>query len=169
MIAEELDVDPKSVYRYLHSMDLSRDKSQANEVAWDTGRFEGPALSLTIDDRFAWLVGVLLGDGSVFRATAKEYVISLNAIDTEFVDQFETVLADIGLVPSRHDTDYKKSVRARSKKFCIWWERQTPEDFIRIAEGYPAPFVRGIYDSEGGLHYCESNNSFSLSITITEK
>lgn len=169
MIAKELDVDAKSVYRYLQSMDLTRNKSQANEMAWNTGRFEGPDPDLTIDDQFAWLVGVLLGDGSVFRATAKEYVVALNVIDAEFVDQFETVLSDIGLVPSRYDTDYMRSARACSKKFYTWWERQTPEDFIRIAEAYPASFVRGIYDSEGGLHYSELNNSFRLSITITEK
>jgi intein-encoded DNA endonuclease-like protein len=169
MIAENLDVDAKSVYRYLQSMGLTRNKSQANEMAWDTGRFEGPDPDLTIDDQFAWLVGVLLGDGSVFRATAKEYIVTLQATDLEFIDQFENVLANIGLSPSRYDTDYKKSVRARSKKFYTWWNGQSSDDLIQIADNHPAPFVRGIYDSEGGIYYSESNNSFRLSITISEK
>lgn len=169
MIAKELDIDAKSIYRYLRSMDLTRNKSQANEMAWDTGRFEGPDPDLTIDDQFSWLVGVLLGDGSVFKATSKEYVIALEVIDSEFIHRFEKVLANIGLSPSRYATDYKKSVRACSKKFYTWWNRQTSENLIQIADVHPAPFVRGIYDSEGGVYYSEPNNSFRLDISITER
>ena len=169
MLAAEFDVDRKSVYRYLDSFDLVRDHSSANEIAWNKERFHGPDPDLTIDDEFAWLIGVLLGDGSVFKAASREYVIAMEVIDREFIDQFENALKGIGLSPSRYDTDYTMHVRAHSKKFYEWWNKQSKEDLIEIAEAHPASFVRGIYDSEGGIYYQTSGNCFNMTISITER
>lgn len=170
MVASELGIDRKSVYRYLDSLGLVRNSSQANELAWDTDRFKGPDPDLSLNEQLSWLVGVLLGDGSVFKAAAKEYVVALEVVDQEFADKFEIVLSDIGLSPSRvtsHETTI--GVRANSKKFYTWWNEQSENDWIEIARQYPAPFVRGIYDSEGGLYYDRNNNSFNMTISITER
>lgn len=170
-VADEIGVGRKSIWRYLAALGEIRDTDEANVVAWDYGRFNAPAPDLSLSSDFAWLIGVLLGDGSVFAAASKEYVIALSVTDSEFATAFEDVLEAVGLNPSHYLNvqEYKKDlyqVRAHSKRFYNWWKTLDHSDIEEIAYSYPAAFVRGMYDSEGSL---TQRSGWRLSVSNTEK
>lgn len=115
-----------------------------------------PDLKATED--LAWLIGAIYCDGSCYKNSSGDYIVSLYAVDKEFVDSFVERIEDVGLSCDRNLTQNEKEgfndiyeSRAYSKKFYQWWEDLEEEDIEEIAQEYPASFVGGIYDSDGSL------------------
>lgn len=149
--------------------DAIRTSSEANKNAWENGRFDRPEPDLSEDEELAWLVAVLTCDGSVFYASSKEYVATLHCIDQEFKNRFTEILEDRGLTVSEYVKEKNNKpmyqVRAHSQVFYNWWEDLTVEDKKELARSYPESFVRGCYDSEGGLCQLEDRNYWKLNIS----
>jgi hypothetical protein len=115
----------------------------------------------------AYVVGVMLGDGSCSRMKAgpgawgtDSWRIELKVADPEFALAFATALArtlkrpefrrpHVFPVPGGY---WRVSVA--SKSFGEWWQEQRRHPYESLAwlvEKRPAEFLRGLYDSEGNL------------------
>lgn len=117
-----------------------------------------PQLTQSAD--LAYIVGVLIGDGSVRHRS-----IRLSVVDKAFADSFALALNRIGL-PAKVYTRYREDkkyntyyeVQVRSSLFIQWWHNNL--DIEKLARRFPPNFVRGFYESEGsyslGLECCNS-------------
>jgi hypothetical protein len=155
-VADKLDLPRHQVRKLLQEHDLWRSSGEANAVAWDNGRFDRPEPDLDSSETLSWLIGVLYGDGSVFKAASYDYVVSISVVDKVFRDTFADALESIDLVPSTYTAKKDKrkdqyQARANSKEFWRWWEETSRHTKFGIADEFPAEFVRGVYDSEGSL------------------
>jgi len=125
---------------------------------------------LTISDDLAYIIGVLLGDGSVSSCKDGHYTIQLSVTSKKFALEFFSSLKRIGLNPhiavfpppkpsrlrnGKVIIPKKKQyrVRAYSKKFVLWFKKLTFEEIERMlnCKMLQAAFVRGIYESEGNI------------------
>lgn len=116
---------------------------------------------LSPSPELAYVLGVILGDGSVsYNEKKYRYRIKLDATDKAFVEFFKDTLEKIGLHPSRikpmkqrkkkHKTKYR--VIATSKRFAKWFKGLILEDIEKIVsadEESKISFIRGFYESEG--------------------
>lgn len=117
----------------------------------------------------SYVLGVCLGDGSVFKTKSNGtvwYVVVLEVKDREFAEEFHDCLENINLNPKSIELDYFQ-VRAYSKKFYKWYIKQDIDGIEKLVsqnEKFKASFIRGFYDSEGFLDIekytlCMSNNN----------
>jgi len=117
---------------------------------------------LYVDSNMAYILGVIRGDGSVFKTRISEhstgYYIKLGAKDKVFVDSFAKALEAINLNPSvfydKHIGLWTSSVV--SIKFYDWYTLMTWDELTSIIRRYPLDFIRGFYESDGSLY--KSNN-----------
>jgi len=124
---------------------------------------------LHVDRNMAYILGVIRGDGSVFKTRISEhstgYYIKLGAKDKEFVDSFAKALEAINLNPSvfyREREDMWTS-SVVSIRFYEWYTSMTWDELTSIIRRYPLEFVRGFYESDGSLcRFNNRHNSWSL-------
>lgn len=174
-IASELGIASNAVYLFLRDNELNRGRKQALEATWSHHHPLKCDFDSTIDEDMAWLVGVLLSDGCVFKSGSTHRLV-LEVIDEEFADYFKNVVDSIGLHTNKRAYERKAdryantfySVHAHSKAFYEWWDALDREDFREIARSYPAAFVRAIYDSEGCLSQ-RSTGQYKISMHMTDR
>lgn len=110
-----------------------------------------PKLEWTPD--LAYIVGVVFGDGNIFRNR-----ITLAVVDETFAFSFKTASEKIGLRPCLYIKKFSEKypnwkdqyvVAAESKLFCNWIQKLTPVEINRIPNELFLYFVKGFYESEG--------------------
>jgi intein-encoded DNA endonuclease-like protein len=107
----------------------------------------------------AYVLGVCFGDGSIGQhAPKQDYTIRLTAADKDFVETFSAKLSVIlqktkpFYVVKNKEGHYATSARSKEMYFFI---KELKADFEKVkpfAEAYPADFIRGLADSEGGAY-----------------
>lgn len=109
---------------------------------------------LIVSRDLAYIVGVLIGDGSVGNRA-----IRFCTKDKPFANSFSAAMHNIGLPTKilRH-TRYDKpkplttfDIQIRSSLFIAWYGQA---DFTLLAKQFPAAFTRGFYESEGYWGHC---------------
>ena len=111
--------------------------------------------NLEASPELSYLAGVMLGDGSCARRERKgDYIIQLGCKDYEFALAFNkcvcTLLKKTRLYSINPDRIYWH-VSAYSKALYFFFKGKRVKDFEALAEAYPVDFLRGLYDSEGGV------------------
>jgi len=121
------------------------------------GRYIPSLDLLKPSEELAYVIGVKLGDGCVWKKGYEEYAIGLKAKDKEFVDKFATCLAKVlGRKPIkvRYDKSSGRYVAEVISK-TLYELLRKPIDINRIrkyVEHCPrciVAFLRGLFDSEG--------------------
>ena len=115
---------------------------------------------LTPSPTLAYVLGVILGDGSVsVISSCRAYRVELRTVDEVFARSFCNALKGLGLNPKMYCQKRKERgltdiyyVCAHSKVFVEWYRNLTSNDIKRIAFLYPKEFIRGFYESEGYIH-----------------
>ena len=118
----------------------------------------------------AYILGVILGDGSVFRTKGKSrwggichtWCIKLTSIDMTFIEKFKKSIVNVvkrPISPKRNPTVYpflnkigNKTYRISvvSKCFGEWYNSLSLKDIETLALGLsPEEFLAGMYDSDG--------------------
>jgi len=120
----------------------------------------------------AYILGVLKGDGSVFRdfnTNSIAHVIKLSATSETFANSFLNELKAIGLNPSIRQIQDKRinrkdkfRVLVCSKIFYDWYYSIDKKRLVTIAKAYPEHFLRGLYESDG-----DQSNNRPVMITIS--
>ena len=122
----------------------------------------------------AYVIGVLLGDGCVYRMkctnnyTHKNGVswrIELQVTDREFAERFAYSCGMILKRPERRRVKVLGPMKRKrpgkqvyrvcvaSLSFGEWWKHLSNSEKLKFAIANPANFLRGLYDSEGNLSY----------------
>lgn len=143
-LSKKLSVSPKTVFNWLSSFDIK------------PNRLEN-IVNLSPSINLAYILGAVLGDGSVFRTAKGTYLVQLGNIRSEeFALSFAAALSAIGLSPwiYPHKNEYANTVytvRACSKRFLEWYEKLTLKDFEHLlnSDELCLAFIRGFYESEG--------------------
>ena len=108
----------------------------------------------------SYLLGVLKGDASLYKTTSKknkdgsDYILQLAAIDKDFVEFFNNVLEKIfsrkaKIIEYTLEGSHFYRVNLRAREFYKWYYSKTEEELFKIAEAFPASFIKGVFDSEG--------------------
>jgi len=128
----------------------------------------------TWTEDFAYILGVIYGDGSVFQRKDGNYVIRLHVKDEDFAEAFYQALKRLGLNPYKSKPSdgywqvvgYSKDLALKLQS-VIFNEIKEQEDAILVM------FIRGLYDSEGCLTIRKRKNrpspQSSLRILNTDK
>lgn len=116
-----------------------------------------------------YVLGVLLGDGSVYvrkrKSGKRTYCVQLHVKDKEFAEKFAVALKEIGLNSSvpHLTSNGSYQVQAVSKNFYEWYKSLCLEDGspdlgkIRLViKKFESQFVCGFYESEGSIGFHKS-------------
>jgi len=120
----------------------------------------------------SWVLGVILGDGSVYKERKHAYAIKLVSKDPDFVERFNEVFCKlIGKRKSKVFYDKERKlfvIKVYSKKFYEWFKNKSVEEIVEIGLKYPKEFIKGFFDAEGGISWdsyhkrwivhCSNNN-----------
>lgn len=161
-IAREYGVSPEAIsYQYKKLGVKTRSKLQ--ELLFEPS----PALS--------YVIGVLFGDGCVYRNPARNggCEIKLNVTDRVFALSFSKALNLIGVrsntLAERASNNPKWKATnltyGNSKSFYEWWEGHDDQFLIGEAAVFPQDFVRGMYESEGSIKWHHGRLEISISNT----
>jgi len=116
-------------------------------------RYNHPNLEPNGD--LSYVIGVLKGDGSAYASRKDyEYVLKLNAIDKDFVEEFSRCLTKVmnreKQYPLAFCAERKQWITiARSKELYNYYINK---EYMPCIEQYPAGFLKGFFDSEGSIH-----------------
>lgn len=170
---------------------------EKGHVPWNKGK-SCPSLSLKYIEKEKWikkrgkwrprkskalsyLIGVLIGDGSVSvikpkKHSQKSYRIHLAVTDKNFAMSFKRSLEKIGIKNVRkyyysgeeeqHRGMYH--VFAACMLFVKWFQQLNLQDIRSEIESYKRPFIRGFYESEGSLTINSGNNE-SLVVSMCNR
>jgi intein-encoded DNA endonuclease-like protein len=134
--------------------------AKSHEAIRYRNRAEATALAVSIKPKLEWshdlayVVGVCLGDGSVFRVRKQrrfEVQLHVDLAQKLFVQHFAEALSRIGLHPKIYIGNRLVRVRAISKDFYKWFKNLELADILKLPLELKLAFLRGFYESEGGL------------------
>lgn len=161
-IGEKLGCSPTVVRRSLKEYNIHiRTNSEAQKgKEWDEKKL--PPVNLSMSDTMAYILGVIFGDGSVFKSSQGHYLIRLHVTSLDFIKSFKKALQSIGLNPSkiRRQINYKENqhdsfeISAFSKRFYKYFINiniGTLEDEITKKRSLTFAWLRGFYESEGSI------------------
>lgn len=121
---------------------------------------------LELSDRplYSYIVSVLSCDGSVFKSESDswvQYIITLNAIDYEFVNHYADKAREFGfhvytneIEKSRENCKNQLVARSHHKEFYNHWESLSAKDKLSICtynKKAKVQFLKGAYESEGSI------------------
>ena len=117
--------------------------------------------------KLMYILGVLKGDGYVYKRGKRAHVVELSAISEKFVRSFANALTEIDLAPSvrtRYISGYANYrvyvVSAISKNFVEWYRNldlTQIKEMIGENKELATAFIRGFYESEGS---CEISKGY---------
>ena len=176
-IADQLPLGSASICNVLRRNGELRTQSESRERAWQIGKFDSrrPDIDYFPTEDFAWLLSTLYCDGSVFVTESNSnYKITLQVTDFEFSRRFEEVLEGIGFntytyIQEGDEHQDVRRVEGYSKPFYEFWNNLGRPDFRVISKVYPKAFVRGCYDSEGGLYEVGETGRYRISMKNNSK
>jgi|GEM_PF-2156018 len=133
------------------------------------GGFKVPDLSPSPE--LSYILGVYYGDGSAYRDGAC-YLIKLEAKDQDFVQEFGEQLSKIieGRGEPYHVWRNKRGYYFTKVSNRLLWEFLKKRDFENhkvVIDRFPAEFLRGFFDSDGGAH--KGRNKMSIYASNTNK
>ncbi len=179
-IAEKISVSAETVRRHLKKLGVKlRCRREAMKLAFEKGRKKPPTMphqvlptSLKLTPEKAYILGVLAGDGFlVYCGEGKPYrmyKVALETVDEEFADEFRRCLYLIyGIMPTirkivekhpgRKDR-YHVAIHCKAAcedllKYGSFGTRKwnVPEDVKSAPLDMKASYLRGFFDSEGGV------------------
>lgn len=162
-------------------------------VPWNRGHYiprsrrVRPAPAMFPSAELSYIAGVLLGDGCVYIQRRRErgrrtfggrYWAILSTVERRFADSFASALESIGLHATRQQTKTRGKrkpqfqVIACNKLFCEWFKNPSLDRLESYLRGFESDFVRGFYDSEGGLirgRYFEITNTEEDLIDLVQR
>ena len=107
----------------------------------------------------SYLLGVLLGDGCLYRTKSNAGRIRVQVTDREFAEASMRAMCLVGLnakvISCKPANPKHKRVwlaYASNVKFLDWYESTGPNRILSLAWKYPEDAVRGVYDSEGTIY-----------------
>ncbi|ASJ09041.1 DNA endonuclease [Thermococcus siculi] len=110
-------------------------------------------VDLSPSPALSYVIGVYLGDGSIHNKGNGKYRIKLKVVDREFSEAFYSALQKLGLHPvfgfENDSTRVGRFYVEGSSKALYEFLKNPLESLFRMAELYPAEFLRGFFDSEG--------------------
>lgn len=127
---------------------------------------------LTPDSDLGWLVGVILGDGYIWRMQSGGYVIGLDTPEVYYADLFGSTMAKRfpglwvkryfrrrnRLMNGREFVEEVYTIRAVSRFLYDFLRPHKKQDFhwtipssIRTSRACTRGFLQGIFDAEGGV------------------
>ena len=146
---------------------------------WKNGEHIPPAAKWIPEpsSELAYIIGVLLGDGSVSIDEYYHYRIQLGVKDLEFTEAFSRAMAKTlnkkYSIPKWSKSSNKWIVTYHSKAFYVWFKQQTMKalrQYIEYNKETATSFLKGLYDSEGNHNISKkgyirirlSNNNIEL-------
>lgn len=163
-IAELYGVSDVTVIRWMNRYGVARrDRSAAARLRMSSPEVRRQ-LSMKLRKKFtprpgpilAYVLGVLLGDGSVYKSQSARgsysYHVSLYVKDRLFAEKFAEALTKIGLDP--HVYIYKNGyhrVQAINGGFYEWYKSLGLEQISSLVRGFEDRLVCGFYESEGSI------------------
>lgn len=111
------------------------------------------AIHLDPSPELAYLIGAKLGDGYVRYHYSYEF--GLKVKDKDFAEQFFLCLK---FIAPQHNIRFKPfqnrwRVDTASKRLYNFFSSTIPDDYTEIIDKYPAEFIRGLSDAEGGSYF----------------
>lgn len=144
-ISEKMDVSPSTIGSWIYEGRRPDRKPSGNPIEWEP----------TKSKELSYVIGVLYGDGCVYRSK-HQYGIRLGVNDRKFAEEFKNSIEKIGLNPSIYKTEEQNKspyiVSAYSKQFVSWFQGLNLIDSKQYYWGFKKQFVKGMYDSDGGLY-----------------
>ncbi len=118
--------------------------------------------NLEPSEELSYLLGVLKGDGCIYKTTNKgnrdkaDYLIQLGVKDLDFAIAFNDTLEKIffrkaTIITIKNGSGKLFRVALRVKFFYKWYKNQKFSELCKIVEEYPSGFIRGFFDSEGSI------------------
>jgi hypothetical protein len=110
----------------------------------------------------SYVIGVILGDGNLYASKQANYGVNLpSIIDLDFAEEYSrqvsTILGrnqpySIGNTKGWHGR-HSYRVQASSKILYEFLKNKELNSLKPLLESYPAEFIRGFFDSEGGAYF----------------
>jgi intein-encoded DNA endonuclease-like protein len=151
-IAKKLSVGSVSIFRLLNDYGIeTRPLGSKNGI---------PKSKKVINDDFAYLLGVLYGDGCIRTKKGKNtFSFKLKCKDADFAEKFKTTLErwsgleipKIGKEINEYGSEMS-IVDKTSRDFDIFYDFDK-EDLIVFSDSQKYNFIRGFADSEGHLRF----------------
>lgn len=121
----------------------------------------------------SYVIGVVLGDGCVYKQAKGNYTIRLNVCDKVFAERFSEAVRLLGFKPGKilRVKAQKKEWRDAwlayfySDAFGNWYASMSLDERIALGMKFPDAFVRGFYESEGTLVRHHGRLELSMSDT----
>ena len=170
-----------SYYKIVEELESKGIKvSRATVMRWCNGSHNPfnrmNLVKLSPSPELSYIVGVFFGDGSVYLDNAGggyKYKVRLKVVDREFAEEFKRSLESIGLKPSlRFERNKTRTdrwcVEAYSKSLYTFL-KQPKEKLFEIAREYPKEFLRGFFDSEGSVGWCERHRVLFIDASNYDK
>lgn len=179
-IAELYGVSDVTVLRWMNKCGVARRERSAAARLRMSSLEVRRQLSMKLRKKFtphpgptlAYVLGVLLGDGSVHKNRTSRgsysYRVSLYVKSKVFAEEFARALPKIGLNPTYFyalKNEYYR-VEAVNGGFYEWYKSLALEQIRSMILGFEDEFIRGFYESEGSIG---NDPSGSLRIQITNK
>jgi intein-encoded DNA endonuclease-like protein len=136
---------------------------------WEKTKFE-----IIATPEFSYLLGVRYGDGKMMKwKKTSSFAFGLNAIDKDFVIEFRRCCCFVTGKSTEKMSKVWKSKYTKGKRTDLYgWAILTKRlyNFLNkdiseqmfIIKKYPNDFLRGFWDSEGGLTICEEQRHRSI-------
>ena len=107
----------------------------------------------------SYVLGVVLGDGCVYRLAKGNYSIRLSVCDKVFAERFSESVSLLGFKPCKMIRTQSKHEGWRdrwlsyfySDAFGNWYAAMTLDKRIELGMKHPDAFVRGFYEAEGTI------------------
>ncbi|MDI6884106.1 MAG: LAGLIDADG family homing endonuclease [Hadesarchaea archaeon] len=157
-IAHLTGVTYRTIYRRMVKFGIKRrTKSEGLRIKYKT---QPSKLDLSPAPNLAYILGVLYGDGTVFKYYHKgdshyRFGISLQVTQKKFALSFKQALEQFGFKPrfSFYLPLGRYTVEQYSKEFYHWFKALSPDDLRDfLSDNFCArEFIRGFYESEGCL------------------
>jgi len=113
--------------------------------------FNTPDLSPSPE--LSYIIGVYWSDGSATKE-GSHYRIKLSVKDRDFVEEFSRCISKVLNKPTSYPIRLQKDGRyivAASSKLLFKFLRKGLEEHKLVIERYPADFLRGFFDGDGGV------------------
>jgi hypothetical protein len=131
----------------------------------------------TPSPEMSYAIGVILGDGHISRKLTEHNLIQLSVTDKDFAEKFAQSIAKVVGRSKPYTTTVYRHFRDNTTYYRVNCSSREAHNFfntgrgtlLRIAAKYPADFIRGFFDAEGGVSFFRDSKRFVVFATNTDK
>jgi DNA-binding transcriptional regulator WhiA len=152
-----LNINEKTVYRYLKNNNLTKTLAEATLKNYCNDTY----FSEIDNSQKAYWLGVLFADGNVSRKNSKTGKIFFSSIDKEWIELFKKEINFTGKITKETHKKYKKDIYKISITSKIMFEDLvklgcTPNKtftlkFPKLKKELTSHFIRGYFDGDGSV------------------